>query len=715
MQNRCACVIPELFPQPKRISLTGGDSTLSLALRLEIDPVLSSLREVISSILTAAGGQLSERESDCPVRIRLHFGASSAMTDVPTGVQGEYYELRVQEREVMLFAPSKEGILRGVQTLKDLFRRLRQGKAVPCMSICDWPAMPDRGIFVECKWGPDRMTLQDWCRTVDSIAGVKMNRLGIGIYGCWAGCRFEGASRLSEFLMVPVKGHEELDKQHHLRWFSPVGNAWETLSYREILREQDLLGRIVSYARERGVAVVPVVNTLGHNTLIPRLIPEISAKDADGNPAMYGYCLSCPRTKQFMEDLLTSIIDRYFPQGSPYFHVQLDEIGKAHPSPTDHGKVASPWCQCPECRRKTPREQLADYIIWIAKVLIRKGVGKVVMWNDMLTGPMALLTPEFLARLEGEGLKDRLILDCWDYDNGKLDPLRSPEHARKANLGSWVTPMTCYYDWSHYNYCIPNIDLMMKLGFAEGSSGVLSYSVHNPSHLDHEAALAGYAWEGAENTDADACASRWAEAHFAGRGARLQEGIALLRKIVASLDWEYTGSYFYTYCSKKWPRFYPQEALERQEGLPDDPVSSLKEKSRLALQADAVFASLLAEKALGREEKDCVRSLRAEASRIHYYAEAFAWLLGLRRELAGGASVTPAHVSECSRLREELRASMAAVEANIPAWLMPSALALMTPLYEYFGELAQQLAGIMDGSRTSGIDWSVKDFCSDRR
>jgi len=59
--------------------------------------------------------------------------------------------------------------------------------------------------------------------------------------------------------------------------------------------------------------------------------------------------------------------------------------------------------------------------------------------------------------------------------------------------------------------------------------------------------------------------------------------------------------------------------------------------------------------------------------------------------------------------------AMAAVEANIPAWLMPSALALMTPLYEYFGELAQQLAGIMDGSRTSGIDWSVKDFCSDRR
>ena len=30
----------------------------------------------------------------------------------------------------------------------------------PNMLIRDWPSLPNRGIFVENKWGPDRMKLQ---------------------------------------------------------------------------------------------------------------------------------------------------------------------------------------------------------------------------------------------------------------------------------------------------------------------------------------------------------------------------------------------------------------------------------------------------------------------------------------------------------------------------------------------------------------------------
>jgi len=708
MQKMNNYEIPELFPQPKQLSLTGGNSSFSSLFRVESAPALSSLQKTVCSILTSAGGSLSSDPSCHCMKIQVRGPETFQLADVPLALRKEYCEIRIQDRETLIAAPSREGILRGAQTLKDLFRRIQRGGLVPCAIIRDWPAMSNRGIFVESKWGPDRMTLQDWYQTIDSVAGVKMNLLGIGIYGCWAGCRFEGRSNLSEFLMVPVAGHPELDKVHHLRWFSPAEMAEKELSYREIMREQDLLGKIAEYARERGVTVIPFVNSLGHNTLIPRLYPDISAKDDNGDPTQYGYCLSNPRTKEFIQDFYSSIIDRCDPQGMgmEYFHIQLDEIGNTLASPSDPSKIVSPWCQCPECRKRSRQEQLSDYIVWLVRMLIGKGVGKVILWNDMLTKEMSLLTPDFVARLDQEGLRDRMILDFWDYDNNKIDPLRAPASAEKADMESWITPMTCYYDWAHYNYSLPNIDLMMKLGFAAGSTGATAYCVHNPSHLEHEAALAGYAWEHAENTDAEAYASSWGTARFAEHGRKLETGLRLLREVSGSGNWDRCGSYFFNYFGKRWPRQYPLEVLERFEAEPEDPIPLMQEKVRQARKADRIFSSLQTVDGLRAEETACVKSLRAESSRMCFYAEALAWLLALRRKLTNDGAVSRTHVTECSELRRELLDLMAVTEANTPAWVLPSSLALLTPVYDFFGQLERQLREVADGKRAvDAIQW----------
>ena len=39
---------------------------------------------------------------------------------------------------------------------------------------------------------------------------------------------------------------------------------------------------------------------------------------------------------------------------------------------------------------------------------------------------------------------------------------------KKQGVDGWVAPMTCYYNWSTYDYRLPNIDMMMHMCEDEG-------------------------------------------------------------------------------------------------------------------------------------------------------------------------------------------------------------------------------------------------------
>ena len=44
---------------------------------------------------------------------------------------------------------------------------------------------------------------------------------------------------------------------------------------RPTMFEEDFFGEIIAYAKERNITVKPLMNSYGHNTLIPRLLPEL--------------------------------------------------------------------------------------------------------------------------------------------------------------------------------------------------------------------------------------------------------------------------------------------------------------------------------------------------------------------------------------------------------------------------------------------------------
>ena len=172
----------------------------------------------------------------------------------------------------------------------------------------------------------------------------------------------------------------------------------------------------------------------------------------------------------------------------------MDEVWPDYPWPDDPQKVGEPWCQCEKCRAHTKEKNLQDYVIWLVGMLVSKGVGKVVMWNDQMTRHMSAFDSKFVKRLEKAGLKDRLVIDWWWYSNKELNDTTRVRVGKKLGIDGWVTPMTCYFNWSTYDYRLLNVDMMLRMGAEEGGCGAVSYAVHDTSHLDHEALLAGLAW-----------------------------------------------------------------------------------------------------------------------------------------------------------------------------------------------------------------------------
>ncbi|MBN2448734.1 MAG: family 20 glycosylhydrolase [Lentisphaeria bacterium] len=682
MEARLA--VPGLFPDPREVVLTGGETDLSQDVRLATNNVLPLQRKAMRGILTEAGVRVVANKKKYVIEATVAPEDAFELGDVPEAARPEYYELELRGSLVFIRTPGQSGALWATQTLGAIFRAFANGCRPPNLRIRDWPALPNRGIFVESKWGPDRMVLPDWCTLIDRLSTLKLNRLGIGLYGCWGNCRFEGAP--TEFLQVPVPGHEDLRKEHRLTWYSPARKEWCEETYEAPMFRDNFLAEVVNYGREKGVTVIPFVNSLGHNTLIPRLLPRVSAKDADGSPRGVGYSIADPATREFIEGFYGSIIERFFPAGIDFFHIQMDEVWPDYPDPDDPHRTASPWCEAPVSTARGREENLRDYILWLVRMLTDKGVGKVVMWNDQLTRHMDILDDAFLRALEEAGLKDRLILHWWWYSNDALNDKTHVRLGAEKGIEGWVAPMTCYFNWSRYDYRRPNIARMLEMAFAEGATGAVSYAVHDPGHTDHEALLASCAWSGMDPGGIAAVQERWAACFGAGRNAFLAAAEDVVQAATAFPTLASCWHYTYTYCGKDlpWPRPYPGEALERLcklEGV--DAAAQLAACAATAARAQESLAGVAQAEDLESTAKACALSLAADAARIRAVARTFAFLVALRQ-----GTLPAAAAAECAAATETLLAAMAVVEKGKPDWVAPACLQSLSVLLRFLEQLA---------------------------
>ena len=148
---------------------------------------------------------------------------------------------------------------------------------------------------------------------------------------------------------------------------------------------------IVSYAREKGIEIIPEIELPGHASALLAAYPEYGCRregagDGPGWPCGVQVsggifpnlvCAGKRETVRFLEDILDEVME-LFP--FPMVHIGGDEAVKLH------------WRRCPDCRRRIREENLGDedrlqraLVLEIGEYLKAHG-RETVVWNDVLEG-----------------------------------------------------------------------------------------------------------------------------------------------------------------------------------------------------------------------------------------------------------------------------------------------------------------------------------------
>jgi hexosaminidase len=317
----------------------------------------------------------------------------------------EAYSVNVTSEGAEIRANSSAGLFYGVQTLLQLVEGLGAEAAIPQVEIHDWPSLPYRGIMVDMSHGP-LPTENEVKRQIDFLAH-------------WKGNQYYFYSEVS----IELKGYSVLNYDARF--------------------SQDEVRRIVAYARERHIDVVPCMELYGHLHDLLRV-----ERYADLGALPHGSELN-PRNPQ-VAILLAAWIEQLadvFP--SPFFHVGMDETWE-----TAKAAIA----------KETSPDQL--YLEQLRRVseLVRQRGKTVLVWSDMLAKYPKLIS----------SIPAGTIVVPWGYDATVYEPYWAPFAslpipkfiATGVNIWNSIAP--------DFDVTFSNIDSFLAAGRAHGILGMIN-------------------------------------------------------------------------------------------------------------------------------------------------------------------------------------------------------------------------------------------------
>ncbi|WP_369215625.1 beta-N-acetylhexosaminidase, partial [Streptomyces flavofungini] len=259
----------------------------------------------------------------------------------------EGYGLTVGPDAVLLRAARLDGLLRGVQTLRQLLPvealsgTPRPGTAwrLPCVEITDVPRHAWRGFMLDVARHFQPIAFLR--RYVDLLALHKLNVLHLHLTD-------------DQGWRMPVAAYPRLTEVGGRRSESMVGPAGSTVfdgtPHQGAYTRAELSG-LVAHAAARGVTVVPEIEMPGHVRAALAAYPELGNRP--GRPldvwTSWGVCDTVLAVDEpvlgFCRTVLDEVID-VFP--SPYVHIGGDECPTAE------------WAASPAARAKAAAEGLPD-------------------------------------------------------------------------------------------------------------------------------------------------------------------------------------------------------------------------------------------------------------------------------------------------------------------------------------------------------------------
>jgi hexosaminidase len=335
-------------------------------------------------------------------------GAIVLEHDPRAGAGIEAYRLDVTPQRITISASTAVGLFRGVTTLWQMVPPRGAAANVPAATILDAPRFGWRGVMLDSArhfQSPEFVL-----RFIDAMALEKLNVLHWHLAD-------DQAWRLE------IRKYPKLTSVG--AWRVPAGRAprndidpatGKPRLYGGFYSQQDVR-RIVAYAAERGITVVPEIDMPGHVTAAMVAYPKLAAiadppREVPADWGIYPHAYSLEDgTFNFIEDVLTEVM-ALFP--SRYIHVGGDEVEKGEWKASARGQALM------RQMNTTDPERLQMYFTQRLGKFLQAHGRRMVGWDEVLA----------------PGLPNKAVVMSWRGVDGAL---AAAQHGFDTVIAAWPT------------------------------------------------------------------------------------------------------------------------------------------------------------------------------------------------------------------------------------------------------------------------------------
>lgn len=349
----------------------------------------------------------------------------------------EAYRLRIDEnRKIVAEAPTRNGLLFALQSLRQIMTKADRSILIPCCLITDEPAFSWRAFMLD--ESRHFQGMETVMRLLDEMARLKMNTFHWHLVDD-PGWRIE------------IKHYPELTRIGSKRDFTNGGltpEQWDnTFPGRKMYYSQEEIREIVKYADNRGIKIIPEIEVPGHASASIYAYPWLGASSRKEGKGLLGdlYDITDPKVEEFLHHVLDEVI-ALFP--SKIIHIGGDEANYIH------------WknnLQIVQFMKDHSIPTFPDLQIWsinrFSQYLDLKGV-RMMGWNE-ITGDNVRPEADTQAS-QSERLAPETIVHFWDGEIGLVnkaiekgyDVVNSNRHFTYLDYPYEVIPLDKAYSFS---------------------------------------------------------------------------------------------------------------------------------------------------------------------------------------------------------------------------------------------------------------------------
>jgi N-acetyl-beta-hexosaminidase len=378
-----------IIPKPVSLKLTQGEFHLKEDVRIYIVTPSEEMTRV---------GLIFSKE----IKSLTGLGISLSPTKLPkkvilleltgdTSVHQESYYLTISPIQVLIKAPSVQGLFYGLQSLKQLILTSKSENGViilPALEIFDYPRFAWRGMHLDVS--RHFFTADSIKRYIDFLATYKFNRFHwhLSDHEGWR-VEIKKYPRLTEIgaFMRETASSRMNDKSKETPDWFPKGGFYT----------QEEIKDLVQYAADRFIVVIPEIDIPGHCYALIASYPELGVsinKDSVTKKMEPPLILNpSEKTFGFLENLFSELMI-LFP--SEYIHMGGDE------SRLDQWKASPAVQKQIEMLGLKNEEELHGYFIKRMEKIIRDKGRRMIGWDDINDGG-ALAKNSVVMAWRGEG------------------------------------------------------------------------------------------------------------------------------------------------------------------------------------------------------------------------------------------------------------------------------------------------------------------------